>query len=74
MEDVETQTNTGVPQERRAKVWTNWQLGAREKICTKGLQDLTMMEIRSLMNPTVWNWLWDDKDAVVSYISVIPKT
>ena len=27
-----------------------------------------MMEIRSLMNPTIWNWLWDDKDAVVSYI------
>ena len=27
-----------------------------------------MMKIRSLMNPTVWNWLWDDKDAVGSYI------
>ena len=69
MEDVETQTqNARVPRERRAKVWTNWQLGAREKLRTRGPQDLTMMEIRSLMNPTVWNWLWDDKDAVVSYI------
>ena len=70
MEDVETQTsqNARAPRERRAKVWTNCQIGAREKLRTRGPQDLTMMEIRSLMNPTVWNWLWDDKDAVVSYI------
>ena len=27
-----------------------------------------MREIWSRMNPTVWNWLWDDKDGVVSYI------
>ena len=27
-----------------------------------------MMEIRSLMNPTVWNWLWDDREAVISYV------
>ena len=69
MEDVETQSqNARVPRERRAKVWTNWQLGAREKLCSRGPQDLTMMVIQSLMNPTVWNWLWDDKDAVVTYI------
>ena len=70
MEDLETQTsqNARAPRERRAKVWTNWQIGAREKLPTRGPQDLTMMEIRSLMNPTVWNWLWDDKDAGVSYI------
>ena len=68
MEDVETQTNVRVPRERKAKVWTNWQIGAREKLRTKGPQDLNMMEIRSLMNPTVWNWLWDDKDAMVNYV------
>ena len=69
MEDVETQTQKArVPRERRAKVWTNWQLGAREKLHSRGPQDLTMMKIRSHMNPTVWNWLWDDKDAVGSYI------
>ena len=58
MEDVETQTHNGrIPRERKAKVWTNWQLSAREKLRTRGPQVLTMMEIRSLMNPTVWNWL-----------------
>ena len=56
MEDVETQTHKA-PRERRAKVWTNWQLGAREKLRTRGPQDLTIMEIRSLMNPTTWNCL-----------------
>ena len=67
--DVETQTQIArVPRERRAKVLTNWQLGAREKLRTRGPQGLIMMEIRSLMNPSVWNWLWDDKDAVVRYI------
>ena len=66
---METQTqNARVPREKRGKVWTNWQLGAREKLRIRGPPDLTMMEIRSLMNPTVWNWLLDDKDAVVSYI------
>ena len=69
MKDVETQTqNTRVLRDRRAKVWTNWQIGASGKLSTRGLQELTMMEIRSLMNPTVWKWLWGDKDAVVSYI------
>ena len=69
MEDVETQTQTTkVPRERRAKVWTNWQLGTRKQLHSRWPQDLTMMEIRSLMNPTVSYWLWDDKDAVVSYI------
>ena len=69
MEDVESQSqNVRVPRERRAKVWTNCQLSAREKLRSRGPQDLTMMVIQSLMNPTVWNWLWDDKDAVVSYI------
>ena len=59
--------NAKIPQESKAKVWTNWQIGAREKLRSRGPHDLTMMEIRSLINPTVWNWLWDDKDAVVSY-------
>ena len=27
-----------------------------------------MMEFKSLVNPTVWNWLWDDKDAMISYV------
>ena len=27
-----------------------------------------MMEFKSLINPTVWNWLWDDKDAMISYV------
>ena len=46
MEDVETQTqNARVPREKRAKVWTNWQLGAREKLRTRGPPDLTMMVI-----------------------------
>ena len=49
-------------------MWTNWQISAREKLRIRGPQDLTMMEIRSLMNPRVWNWLWDNKDAMVSYI------
>ena len=54
MEDVETQTqNARAPGERRAKVWTNWQIGSREKLRTRGPQELTMMETRSLMNPTV---------------------
>ena len=27
-----------------------------------------MMEVRSLVNPTTWNWLWDDRDVVANYI------
>ena len=65
IKDVGTQTqNARVSRERRPKVWTNWELGAREKLRSRGPQDLTMMEIQSLINPTVWNWLWDHKDAV----------
>ena len=71
MEDGETQTNTHAPRERRTKTWGSWQLSARDKMRTKGPQELSMMEVRSLMNPTVWNWLWDDRDrenAVISYV------
>ena len=38
---------------------------------TKGPQDLSIMEAPSLMNSTVWNWLWDNRNrenAVISYI------
>ena len=62
MEDGETQTNTRAPRECRTKTWSSWQLSARDKMRTKGLQELSIMEVRSLMNPTVWNWLWDDRD------------
>ena len=27
-----------------------------------------MIEFKSLVNPSVWNWLWEDKESVVSYV------
>jgi hypothetical protein len=57
------------PRERRAKVWNNWQLTAREKLRLRGPSDLSLMEFKSLVNPGVWNWLWDDREPnIVNYI------
>ena len=52
----------------RRKTWSNCQLAARDKLRAGGLGNLVMMEFKSLINPSVWNWVWEDKEAVVSYI------
>ena len=27
-----------------------------------------MMEFKSLLNPSIWNWVWDEKEAMVNYV------
>ena len=54
--------------QRRVKNWNNWQLSARDKLRTKGPGDLLPMEFKSLINPSIWNWVWDDRETVVSYV------
>lgn len=49
-------------------MWTNWRLSAKDKPHTEVPQRLSTMEVRSLVNPTTWNWLWDDRDVVTNYI------
>ena len=66
--DEDMTTHVKEPRSRRTKTWSNWQLAAREKLRTGGSGNLLMMEFKSLINPTVWNWLWDDKDAIISYV------
>ena len=56
------------PKTRKPKPWNNWQLAAREKLRAGGSGSLLMMEFKSLVNPSVWNWLWEDKESVVSYV------
>ena len=56
------------PRTRKPKTWNNWQLAAREKLRAGGPGSLLMMEFKSLVNPSVWNWLWEDKESVVSYV------
>jgi hypothetical protein len=56
------------PRIRKAKTWSNWQLSARDKLRTGGPGDLQMMEFKSLLNPSIWNWVWDDKDTIVNYV------
>ena len=54
--------------QRRVKNWNNWQLSARDKLCTKGPGDLLLIEFKSLINPSIWNWVWDNRETVVSYV------
>ena len=56
------------PRTRRQKTWRNWQLAARDKLCASGPGNLLMMEFKSLIDTSVWNWVWEDTEAVVSYI------
>ena len=49
-------------------MWSNWLLATSEKLHRVRLGSLLMMEFKSLVNPTVWNFLWHDKDKLVSYI------
>ena len=52
----------------RQKTCTNWQLEARDKLRAGRPGNLLKMEFKSLINLSMWDWVWEDKEAIVSYI------
>ena len=54
---------------KQPKIQTNWQMSDKDKLGNKSPKDLTMMQVKSLINSTSWAQLCDDRQDVnfVSY-------